>query len=143
MQLLPVAVLAQGMVVMHATSYHISNRSLNESNPGIGVRLGNHYFLQAGRYRNSNNDYSDYVMVGGEVAGYKSVRLNLVAGVVDGYRDAPEQSGERENEPAYLPFLIPEIDLDLDFATLLIHYIPRYKDENRDQAIGVSVGFKF
>lgn len=105
---------ADTVIQLHTVSYHINRAAnYNEENYGVSVKHytvdKNYYFnyVQAGAYRNSENNISFYAGVGFEWP-VGEIKLGVKAGVISGY-----SLGD------VLPFVLPVIkykNISLIFA---------------------------
>lgn len=128
---------------LHGVSYHpdeadSTGRRFNSFNPGMGARLvlkesAKHIWLtEGGIYKNSTGHASKYL--GG---GY---RFKLPAGFQLGPSIILYQSPDQNSAKA---FLAPLAVLSWRYRDLLLHVVPvpRYKDVNRNAAVGLYFTF--
>lgn len=77
-------------------SHHFSNNGYNETHDGIYVSIEN---WSLGSYRNSGNVQSNFVTYNPSLYRNRSMQVNLVAGIADGYEGWEPAQGD------YLPLL--------------------------------------
>jgi hypothetical protein len=127
----------------HGFSYHFdrtdsNGREFREWNPGIGARFvlsesrRNIWLTEGGIYRNSTAHASKYLS-----GGY---RFKLPAGFELGPSVVLYQSPDQNSGKA---ILAPLLVLSFRYQRLLLHVVPvpRYKDVNRNAAIGFYATF--
>lgn len=121
--------------IVHLLSKHPGNPGkYNESNPGLGIRLGlRDGYLGFGGYKNSLDKNSLYAGYGNTLGSLGPLSLGYNAGVISGYNDS------------IVPFLIPELKYRGNGWNALLNFIPPVKmgDKQVDPAIGLSFGIPF
>lgn len=104
-------------------SYHFDrNKGLNDSNPGIGAeyRFSTVISATAGRFYNSDRQYSNYAGVYWQPVALGPLRLGAVAGVFSGY--------PRAHNGGWFPAVIPAVSVEYQRVGANIAIIPGYKD---------------
>ncbi|SFV12986.1 hypothetical protein [Pseudoduganella namucuonensis] len=104
-------------------SYHFKrDRDLNDSNPGLGgeYRFSTVASVTAGRFYNSDREYSNYAGVYYQPFAVGPVRLGAVLGAFDGY--------PRARNGGWFPAVIPTMSFEYKRVGANIAIIPGYKD---------------
>ncbi|KQQ45065.1 hypothetical protein ASF61_20740 [Duganella sp. Leaf126] len=104
-------------------SYHFDrNRGLNDSNPGLGAeyRFSTVASATAGRFYNSDRQYSNYVGVYYQPVRIGPVRLGAVVGAFDGY--------PHMRDGGWFPAAIPTASVEYKRVGVNIAVVPKYKD---------------
>jgi hypothetical protein len=116
-------------------TYHLDrSRDLNGRNGGLGAeyRFRGDLALTAGRFYNSDREYSNYAGAIWQPFAIGPVRLGAVAGVFNGY--------PRMRNGGWFPALIPVVTLEYQRVGVNFGIIPTYKDRLYG---GLSVQLKF
>lgn len=104
-------------------TYHFQrDKDLNGSNPGLGVeyRYSADASLTAGRFYNSDREYSSYAGIYYQPFRLGPFRLGAVAGAFNGY---PKMRGG-----GWFPALIPAVSLEYRRVGFNLGIVPTYKD---------------
>lgn len=104
-------------------SWHFQrDKGLNDSNPGFGAeyRFSTVASVTAGRFYNSDREYSNYVGVYYQPLAIGDVRLGIVAGGFDGY--------PKMRNGGWFPAVIPVASIEYKRVGLNFAIIPSYKD---------------
>jgi hypothetical protein len=116
-------------------TYHFDrNRDLNGANKGLGAeyRFRDDLAVTAGRFYNSDREWSNYAGAIWQPFAIGPVRLGAVAGAFSGY---PHMRGG-----GWFPALIPVATIEYERVGVNIGVIPTYKDRLYG---GISVQLKF
>jgi hypothetical protein len=104
-------------------SYHFQrDKGLNDKNPGLGVeyRFSTVSSLTAGRFYNSDREYSNYLGVYYQPFEIGRVRLGVVAGGFNGY--------PKMREGGWFLAAIPVLSYEYERVGLNLGIVPTYKD---------------
>lgn len=104
-------------------TYHFQrDKGLNGSNPGIGAeyRYSDTAAVTAGRFYNSDREYSSYAGLYYQPFSLGAVRLGAVAGAFNGY---PKMHGG-----GWFPALIPMASVEYQRVGVNLAFVPTYKD---------------
>ena len=104
-------------------SYHFQrDKGLNDSNPGIGAeyRFSTVVSLTAGRFYNSDRQYSNYAGIYYQPIAIGSVRLGAVVGAFNGY--------PKMHDGGWFPAAIPVASFDYERVGVNLSVVPSYKD---------------
>jgi len=104
-------------------SYHYQrDKGLNDSNPGLGVeyRYSTVSSVTAGRFYNSDREYSNYLGWYYQPVTVGPFRLGLVAGGFNGY--------PKMRDGGWFPAAIPVISYEYKRVGLNLAIVPSYKD---------------
>ena len=98
------------------------NKGLEDANPGIGIEwpIDKTFSVTAGRFRNSDRDYSNYIGLYVMPFEFHGVKLGAVVGGFDGY--------QMTNNGGWFPALIPTAAIEGKNWGLNIAVIPSLKD---------------
>jgi hypothetical protein len=123
-------------IILHLASRHVDQAAeRNETNTGIGLRIGytNRIDLIAGTYRNSFDSTSIYAGAGYTFARSQHVSLGILAGAITGYNES------------LAPMLMPELSFSAGAASMKINYIPavHYRGLNASGAYVFSIGWRY
>jgi hypothetical protein len=116
-------------------TYHFDrDKDLNGANAGLGAefRFREDLAATAGRFRNSDREYSNYAGAIWQPFAIGPVRLGAVVAAFNGY---PHMRGG-----GWFPALIPVATVEYKRVGLNIGYVPSYKDRLYG---GISVQLKF
>ena len=116
-------------------TYHFDrDKDLNGANRGLGAeyRLRGDLTATAGRFYNSDREYSNYIGAIWQPFAMGSVRLGAVAAVFNGY--------PRMHEGGWFPALIPVATIEYKRFGVNVGFVPSYKDRLYG---GISVQLKF
>jgi hypothetical protein len=99
------------------------NKGLEDANPGIGIEwpIDKTFSATAGRFRNSDRDYSNYIGLYVMPFEFHGVKLGAVVGGFDGY--------QMTNNGGWFPALIPTAAIEGKHWGLNIAIIPSIKDK--------------
>jgi hypothetical protein len=117
-------------------SYHFDReRNLNDRNPGIGgeYRLSTVTAVTAGRFYNSDRQYSNYAGVYYQPVAIGPVRLGAVVGGFSGY--------PKMRDGGWFLAAIPVLSFEYQRVGANIAVIPRYKDRLYG-ALSIQLKFK-
>lgn len=115
--------LSEGWLNAGFYSYHFKrDKGLNGSNPGIGAeyRFSTVASATAGRFYNSDRDYSNYAGVYYQPFALGPFRLGAVAGAFNGYP-------KMQNGGWFLA-AIPTLSYEYKSVGLNLAFVPNYKD---------------
>lgn len=104
-------------------SYHFDrDKGLNDSNPGLGAeyRFSTVASATAGRFYNSDRQYSNYVGVYYQPFRIGPVRLGAVVGAFDGYPNM--------RDGGWFPAAIPTASVEYKSVGVNVAVVPKYKD---------------
>jgi len=104
-------------------SYHFDRgQGLNDSNPGLGAeyRFSTVASATAGRFYNSDRQYSNYVGVYYQPFRIGPVRLGAVVGAFDGYPNM--------RDGGWFPAAIPTASFEYKSVGVNVAVVPKYKD---------------
>jgi hypothetical protein len=112
------------------------HEGLEDANPGIGIEwpLDKTYSLTAGRFRNSNRAYSNYLGLYAMPFEFHGVRLGVVAGGFDGYPNYRDGN--------WFPALLPVAAIEGKHWGLNVAIIPTIKNRLYG-AISFQVKYRF
>jgi len=99
------------------------NKGLEDFNPGIGIEwpIDKTFSATAGRFRNSDRDYSNYIGLYVMPFEFHGVKLGAVVGGFDGY--------QMTNNGGWFPALIPTAAIEGRHWGLNIAIIPSIRDK--------------
>jgi hypothetical protein len=117
-----------------ATAHFDSDKDLNGANKGLGVeyRFSGTMAATAGRFYNSDRQWSNYAGLIWQPYALGPVRLGLAVAAFDGY--------PHMREGGWFPAAIPTLTYEYQRVGLNVGIIPTYKDRLYG---GVSVQIKF
>jgi hypothetical protein len=98
------------------------DKNLNDSNPGFGVeyRFSSVASVTAGRFYNSDREYSNYAGIYYQPFAIGDVRLGAVVGGFNGY--------PKMRDGGWFPAIIPVASIEYKCVGLNFAIIPSYKD---------------
>jgi len=98
------------------------DKNLNDSNPGLGVeyRFSSVASVTAGRFYNSDREYSNYAGIYYQPFAIGNVRLGAVVGAFNGY--------PKMRDGGWFPAIIPVASYEYKRVGLNFAIIPSYKD---------------
>lgn len=104
------------------TAHFDRDQGLNGENWGLGIehRFSTVWSVTAGRFYNSDREYSNYAGVYYQPWRVGVVRLGAVVGAFDGYPNF--------REGGWFPALLPAASIEYKRVGLNIAFIPSYKD---------------
>jgi hypothetical protein len=118
-----IADISQGWINPGFYSLHFDrNKGLADANPGIGFEwpLDKTFSLTAGRFRNSDREYSNYLGVYVMPFEFHGVKLGAVVGGFNGYPNF--------KDGGWFPALIPAAAIEGKHWGLNVTIVPSYKD---------------